>query len=74
MPFYILAQGFTEGISSIPYGWTAVKVVPCLAILYLLKWYFNGVTNGSERNMHGKVVIITVTTQALLQCPKLTKV
>jgi hypothetical protein len=71
MPINIIAQGFTEGISSIPYGWTAIKVVPCLAILYLLKWYFQGATNGSERNMHGKVVMITVNTDPYCLRPNL---
>lgn len=60
MPLNIIAQGFSEGLSSIPYAWTVLKVAPCLAILYLLKWYFNGVINTSERNMHSKVVMITV--------------
>lgn len=60
MPIHILATGFFEGISSIPYGWTVAKIVPWLAIVYLLKWYFNGVTNTSERNMHSKVVMMTV--------------
>lgn len=60
MPIHIIAQGFFEGIASIPYGWTAVRVIPCLAVLYMLKWYFNGIANTSERNMHSKVVMITV--------------
>ena len=60
MPVNILAQVFAEGLDSIPYGWTIVKVAPVLALLYLLKWYFNGAVNGSERNMHSKVVMVTV--------------
>jgi hypothetical protein len=60
MPVNILATVFSEGLGAIPLGWTIVKVVPFLAVLYLLKWYFNGATNGSERNMHSKVVIVTV--------------
>ncbi|KAF2272609.1 oxidoreductase-like protein [Westerdykella ornata] len=59
MPVNILAQAFSDGISSIPYSWTVLKVISCLAVLYLLKWYFNGATNTSERNMHSKVVMIT---------------
>ncbi|KAF1911781.1 hypothetical protein BDU57DRAFT_590713 [Ampelomyces quisqualis] len=59
MPVNILAQAFAEGLSSIPFGWTVVKVVPVLALLYLLKWYFNGAVNGSERNMHSKVIMVT---------------
>lgn len=60
MPVNIIAQVLTEGLSSVPLGWTVVKVAPFFAVLYLLKWYFNGATNGSERNMHSKVVMVTV--------------
>ncbi|KAF2472002.1 NAD(P)-binding protein [Lindgomyces ingoldianus] len=59
MPLPILAQALFEGISSIPAGWTIVKVVPSLLLLYILKRFFNGTANTSERNMHSKVVIIT---------------
>ena len=60
MPVNILAQVFDQGLSSIPLGWTVVKVAPFFALLYLLKWYFNGAVNKSERNMHSKVVMVTV--------------
>ena len=60
MPVHILAQGWDEGISSIPFGWTLAKIAPWIAVLYLLKLYFNGAVNTSERNMHSKVVMITV--------------
>jgi hypothetical protein len=60
MPINILAQAVSEGLSSIPLGWTVVRVAPVFALLYLLKWYFNGAINGSERDMHSKVVIVTV--------------
>ncbi|OAK98650.1 NAD(P)-binding protein [Phaeosphaeriaceae sp. SRC1lsM3a] len=59
MPVNILATVFAEGLSSVPFGWTVVKVAPVLALLYLLKWYFNGAVNGSERNMHSKVIMVT---------------
>ncbi|KAL6703183.1 hypothetical protein ACN47E_010112 [Coniothyrium glycines] len=59
MPVNILAQAFSEGLDSIPFGWTVVKAVSVFAVLYLLKWFFNGATNGSERNMHSKVVMVT---------------
>ncbi|KAF2264594.1 oxidoreductase-like protein [Lojkania enalia] len=59
MPLHIIAKGIFEGVSSLPGGWTVAKVIPCLAILFLLKWYFNGIMNTSERNMHSKVVMIT---------------
>lgn len=60
MPVNILAQVFSQGLDSVPYGWTVVKVAPVLALLYLLKWFFNGAVNGSERNMHSKVIMVTV--------------
>lgn len=59
MPVHIIAKGFSEGLTALPYGWTVAKLAPCLAVLYLLKWYFNGATNTSERNMHSKVVMMT---------------
>ncbi|KAF1956111.1 NAD(P)-binding protein [Byssothecium circinans] len=59
MPVHILARGWSEGISAVPYGWTLVKIAPWLAVLGLLKWYFNGAVNSSERNMHSKVVMMT---------------
>jgi len=60
MPVNILAHVFEQGIDSIPYVWTILKVAPFIAVLYLLKWYSNGAVNTSERNMHSKVVIVTV--------------
>jgi hypothetical protein len=60
MPIGILHQGFTEGLDSIPYGWPIVKVASVFGVLYLLKWFFNGASNTSERNMHSKVVMVTV--------------
>lgn len=62
MPIGILHQGFTEGLESIPYGWPILKVVSVCGVLYLLKWFFNGAVNTSERNMHSKVVMVTVST------------
>ena len=56
----ILAQAWSEGLSTVPFGWTFVKIAPIFAVLYALKWFFNGATNGSERNMHSKVVMVTV--------------
>jgi len=60
MPVNILAQAFSEGLDSIPFGYTVVQVAVVSAVLYVLKWFFNGANNGSERNMHSKVVMVTV--------------
>ncbi|KAF2691306.1 NAD(P)-binding protein [Lentithecium fluviatile CBS 122367] len=59
MPVHIVAQGWSEGVDALPGGWTVVKTLPVFGILYLLKWYFNGAVNVSERNMHSKVVMMT---------------
>jgi hypothetical protein len=60
MPIGFVTYGFTEGLSQIPYGWTALKLAIGFGVLYLLKWFFNGAINGSERNMHSKVIMVTV--------------
>jgi hypothetical protein len=60
MPINIIAQAFSEGLSSIPLGWAVVKAAPVFALLYLLKWFFNGPVNKSERNLHSKVIMVTV--------------
>ncbi|KAL1646914.1 hypothetical protein SLS58_003050 [Diplodia intermedia] len=59
MPVYIAVQALFDGLGSIPYAWTIVKALPWLALLVLLKRYFGGAVNTSERNMHSKVVMIT---------------
>ena len=60
MPVHILGKVWEDGFSWIPYGWTLLKVLPGIAVIYLLKWYSNGAVNSSERNMHSKVVMMTV--------------
>ncbi|KAF1994594.1 NAD(P)-binding protein [Amniculicola lignicola CBS 123094] len=59
MPIHIAAKAFFEGLASVPGGWAVFKIVSSLGLIYLLKWYFNGAVNTSERNMHSKVVIMT---------------
>ncbi|RMZ92499.1 hypothetical protein DV736_g283, partial [Chaetothyriales sp. CBS 134916] len=59
MPIALLAEGFGRGLSGIPYGWTAIKTVPWIGLVWLLKLYFAGATCRAERVMHGKVVMVT---------------
>ena len=59
MPVPIITQVFAEGFNSIPFLSSILKAAPWLAVAYILKWYFSGTSNGSERNMHGKVVLVT---------------
>ncbi|KAF2859290.1 NAD(P)-binding protein, partial [Piedraia hortae CBS 480.64] len=59
MPVYIAAQAAFEGLDSIPHIWTALRALPYLLGLFLLKRFFSGARNTSERNFHGKVVLVT---------------
>ena len=60
MPLPLVAQLFEIGPGQIPYLWTFLKLIPCLGAIALLKIYFGGARNTAERNMHSKVVMITV--------------
>ncbi|KAI6799726.1 oxidoreductase-like protein [Hortaea werneckii] len=59
MPVYMAVSGLLDGLDSIPFIWPLLKTLPVLAFLYLLKTFFSGASNTSERNMHGKVVMVT---------------
>ena len=41
-------------------GWKVTKVLALIGIIALVKWYSRGATNTAERQLHSKVVIITV--------------
>lgn len=62
MPVYIVTEGLFEGFSKLSFLFTVLKVVPWIGLIYLLKRYFGGATNTSERMMHSKVVMMTVCT------------
>ncbi|PLB49003.1 NAD(P)-binding protein, partial [Aspergillus steynii IBT 23096] len=57
MPIPIITQGITEGISSIPYAYSILKLIPWILVIAALKYYFGGARNSSERLMHSKVVM-----------------
>ncbi|KAF1982971.1 NAD(P)-binding protein [Aulographum hederae CBS 113979] len=59
MPIPIIGELFAKGFSAVPHGWTILKSLPWLVLVYLLKIYFGGARNTSERNMHSKVVVMT---------------
>lgn len=60
MPLHIAGSALFGGIDQVPYLSTGLKIAACIGLLYLLKAYFAGRSNTSERNMHGKVVMVTV--------------
>lgn len=55
----LLAEGFERGLANIPYLSSIAKVVIVIGVVYVLKQYFGGTKCKSERDMHGKVVMIT---------------
>ena len=65
MPIPLFGEILFKGISAVPYGWTIVKTTPWLVLVYILKIYFSGASNTSERLMRSKVVMITVSFQEL---------
>lgn len=60
MPIPLLAEGFGRGVTNIPYLWPVVQAAVAIGIVVLLKYYFGGARCRSERVMHGKVVMVTV--------------
>lgn len=60
MAIYILRTALNDGIGSVPYLWTLLKAIPWMALLWAVKFFFSGVSNKSERKMHGRVVMVTV--------------
>lgn len=56
----LVAKGLLDGISDLPYVYTVLKTLPWIGLVVLLKFYFGGAKNRSERLMHGKVVMVTV--------------
>ncbi|EYE95756.1 putative oxidoreductase [Aspergillus ruber CBS 135680] len=59
MPIPIIRKGVEEGLSSIPYVYTVLRIVPWVLLVAALKYWFGGARNRSERLMHSKVVMIT---------------
>ena len=60
MPVPVLFLTISDGISSIPYLTTVLKIIPWIALIVFLKYVFGGMRNRSERVMHGKVIMVTV--------------
>jgi NAD(P)-dependent dehydrogenase (short-subunit alcohol dehydrogenase family) len=62
MVLYIVKEAFwgDKGwFTWLPDNGTILKFVLALAIVALLKWYSKGRSNTSERQMHGKVIMVT---------------
>ncbi len=60
MPIHILASVVFEGVPFLPFVIPLLKALALLLLTWLLKIYFGGASNTSERLMHSKVIMITV--------------
>ncbi|KAK9453553.1 hypothetical protein V1511DRAFT_462534 [Dipodascopsis uninucleata] len=59
MPLDIVGAALTNGVQAIPYWPYLVRYGPVAGVAYLAKRYFSGTQNTWERDMHGRVIIIT---------------
>lgn len=60
MPIPFVAAVVRDGL---PFGisyWSVIKVTTAIAVLTAVKWYCGGAANTAERQMHSKVIMITV--------------
>ncbi|ODQ79556.1 hypothetical protein BABINDRAFT_50420 [Babjeviella inositovora NRRL Y-12698] len=65
MPIHIIGTIVTDGPQAVP-GWSIFKAyAPVALALAALKYYMGGTTNTWERDMHGRVFIITGATSGL---------
>jgi len=56
----LLAAGLGRGITNIPHLSSIANIALFVGLIYILKTYFGGATCKSDRDLHGKVVMITV--------------
>ena len=66
----LVAHGIWGGIPGVPYAYTLLKTLPWIGLVVLLKVYFGGAKNRSERVMHGKVVMVTVSDTTGIECTR----
>lgn len=59
MPLNIIGTAILEGTDKIPYYKEIKYITPYVLAVAGIKWWFRGVTNTWERNLHGKVYIVT---------------
>lgn len=59
MPLNIIGSVLMNGTQGIPYVDTIKKVLPVVGGIGAVKWFFTGTVNTWERNLHGKVIIMT---------------
>ncbi|SZE99553.1 unnamed protein product [Blumeria hordei] len=59
MAIHIIAEALGKGIPGISNKWNILWLALCLTLIGIVKWFSTGVSNTSERKLHGKVIMIT---------------
>ncbi|KAG9726631.1 oxidoreductase-like protein, partial [Aureobasidium melanogenum] len=59
MPIPLVQKAVLDGLETVPNSAVLLKLVPVVLVVYLIRRWFQGASNTSERTMHGKVVMIT---------------
>lgn len=60
MPLPFIAEVISNGM---PYGidgWKVVYIIGLVFLVAVIKWYSLGAANTAERQMHSKVIMVTV--------------
>lgn len=65
MPIHFAASALSSDLPWLPSVWTILPAIALVAVVALLKWYSMGATNTAERQMHGKVIIMTGATSGI---------
>ena len=60
MPVPLLVETAWGDLSQIPYIYRILKATAWIAAILLLKHYFGGARCSLEKQLHGKIVMITV--------------
>lgn len=60
MPIPFLAEVVFNGIPGGISYWSVIKGLLAITVIVAIKWYCGGASNSSERQMHSKVIMITV--------------
>lgn len=66
MPLNIIGSVIVDGVDTVPFLRPILQWSPYLALVGAIKYWSRGPSNGWERNLHGKVYIVTgATTQSM---------
>ncbi|CAD6504800.1 BgTH12-00303 [Blumeria graminis f. sp. triticale] len=59
MAIHIIAEALSKGIPGISNKWKILWFALCFTLIGIVKWFSTGISNTSERKLHGKIIMIT---------------